>query len=92
MLVPITVQESKAYIGITLFMGVKKLPSVRLYWQTSDPLLHYSVISSIMSRDTHESITRCVHCVDNLSLEYDKSSPTYDTLQKIRWVFDEIRD
>lgn len=52
---------------------------------------HCSVVSSIMSRDRFESITRCLHCVDNNRLEFDRSSPSYDKLGKIKWLFDEIQ-
>ena len=36
---PVTVEEMKAYVGITILMGVVCLPRIEQYWQTSHELL-----------------------------------------------------
>jgi hypothetical protein len=85
-------EEFRAYLGICLYMGIKKLPSTRLYWSRDEPLLHCHVISQLMTRDRYEHITRCLHVASAPPSITDKDSPTYDKLHKIRWMLDEIRE
>jgi hypothetical protein len=42
---PLGVAEFRTYLAICLFMGVKKLPSIRLYWSRENMLLHCPIIS-----------------------------------------------
>jgi hypothetical protein len=89
---PLCLEEFRAYLGICLYMGIKKLPSTRLYWSRDEPLLHCHVISQLMTRDRYENITSCLHVASAPPSVTDKDSPTYDKLHKIRWMLDEIRD
>jgi hypothetical protein len=89
---PLGLQEFRAYIAMTLFMGVKKLPSTRLYWSRNEALFHCSVISQLMTRERYELITRCLHVANAPAHIMDHGSTTYDKLHKVRWLVDEVRD
>jgi hypothetical protein len=54
---PLGVMEFWAYIAIFLLMGLKKLPSRRMYWSREEPLYHCPLISQLMTRDRFELIT-----------------------------------
>lgn len=86
------VEEFQAYLSICLFVGVKKLPSIWLYWSRDNPLLHYLVISQIMARIRYELITRCLHVENALPSVKDHSNLTHDKLHKVRWMLDEVQD
>jgi hypothetical protein len=51
---PLGSEEFRAYLSICLLMGLKKLPSTRLYWSRDEPLFHCLVISQTMTRDRYE--------------------------------------
>jgi hypothetical protein len=88
---PLGLEEFRSYLSIFMYMGIKKLPSIRNYWARSDPLLQCPIISKIMTRERFEQITRCLHVANAPSTSTDPKSPTYDKLHKLRWMIDEIR-
>ena len=59
-----TAEEIKAFLGISILMGLVKLPSMRDNW-TTDPELSAPFSSNIMTRARFELIRRCLHFVDN---------------------------
>lgn len=77
------------WLGICIFMGLKKLPQVRSYWEVR-PFFGCPVIKSILCRDRFEAILRSIHLVNNDTLETDKSNPAYDKLAKCRWLFEKF--
>ena len=76
--------ELKAYFGFMILMGLCQLPKMRDYWAKSEQL-HYSPISSRISRSRFEAITRNLHFANNECL-LERGDPGYDKLQKIRPV------
>lgn len=84
---PLTVSEFKAWIALTLDMGILKKPSLRLYWST-DSILKTSFFPSVMARDRYFQILRYLHFADNRDEVKDKDSPGYDKLFKIRKLLD----
>jgi hypothetical protein len=66
--VDVTVQDIKAWLGIVLYMGVKKLPAIRHYWALGKEVLLCTIIHQITSCKRWESITRCIHLVYNSTL------------------------
>jgi hypothetical protein len=60
----LTVMELWAYIGILIYMGIKKEPYRQNYWSKCE-LLHCAVIPKVMSCRRWESVTRCLYLVDN---------------------------
>ena len=78
--------EIRGWLGITILMGCKRLPSVRQYWMRSQPFLYCELISSIMSLGRWEQIMRCLHLVDNNSIVRDVRDPRFDRIAKTRWL------
>jgi len=83
----VTPGEFKAWLGIVILMGLKVTLTVRDYWKKS-AFWHCPIISGVMTRDRFECILRCVHCVDNTTLETNKSARGYDKIGKVHWVID----
>lgn len=77
--------ELRAWIGLTILMGLKGTPSVRDYW-SRDSFFRCPLMRSVMSRDRFEAIKRCLHCVDNSTRPNEKSDPGYDKIGLVRWV------
>jgi hypothetical protein len=84
-------EEFRGYIGIYLLMGLKKLPSHRLYWSRDEPLFRCPLISQLMMRDRYELITRCLHVANAPADVSDPSSANYDKLHKVRWMLNEVQ-
>ena len=82
----LTVNEFKAWIALTLNMGIVKKPSLRLYWST-DEIFKTPFFSAVMSRDRYFQIMRYLHFVDNQEEVKDKNSPN-DKLFKVRKLLD----
>ena len=74
---PVTVDVMKAFIGLTLSMGIMKLPSRHDYWRKKK-FIFATNFSDIMSRDRFDMIWRYLHLQDN-------SVPDQDPLRKLRW-------
>lgn len=71
-------------------MGLKKLPSRKLYWSRDDALYKCPLIFQYMTEDRYELITLCLHVANAPPNVQDSSSPTYDNLHKVRWIIDEV--
>ena len=82
-------EEIKAYIGITILMGINRLPKHYDYWST-DPALHNFVIASCISCHRFEEIKRYLHFVDNDILP-KRGEEGYNKLGKVQPIIDEIR-
>ena len=65
------------FIGVTIYMGIVKLPSYRYHWRI-DSLFGTSIIPKIMSRDQFDLIKKFFHLNDN-----NLANPN-DKLYKIR--------
>ena len=78
--------DIRGWLGICILMGCKRLPGVRQYWMRSQPFLYCQLISSIMSCERWEDITRCLHLVDNSSVVRDVNDPRFDRIAKTRWL------
>lgn len=84
---PLTVSEIKAWIALTLDMGILKKPSLRLYWST-DSILKTPFFPAVVARDRYFQIMRYLHFTDNRDKVKDRDSPGYDKLFKIRKLLD----
>lgn len=83
----LTVDEFKAWIALTLNMGIVKKPSLRLYWST-EAVFKTPFFSAVMARDRYFQIMRYLHFVDNREEVKDKNAPGYDKLFKVRKLLD----
>ena len=77
-----SLDEMKAYLGFMVVMGVNQLPEIRDYWST-DTKLNNSFISSRITRQRFEEITRYIHFVDNTTLPL-RDEPGFHRLQKVQ--------
>ena len=83
----VTIEEMKAFIGITILMGIIQLPRFDMYWQTSNPLITTSGVSSIMSRIRFQQIFCYLHLADNAH-QIPADQPGHDKLYKVRNLLD----
>lgn len=63
----LTENELYAFLGINFCMGYNKLPSYKLYWNTSEDL-NVRSISKAMSRDRFQEILSNIHVNNNANL------------------------
>lgn len=89
---PLGLAELRAYLSMSLYMGIKKIPNCRLYWSTTEDFFHCIVISQILKRERFKAITRCLHVALAPLDVQDRKSPTYDKLHKVRWLVDDVCD
>ena len=82
-------EEIAAYFGFQILMSIVKEPEIRDYW-SRDPRLQYHSISSRISRERFEEVTRYLHFVDNSVLP-SRSEHGYNRLQKIQPIIDVVR-
>ena len=80
---PVTVEELKAWVALTLLMGIVKKPALRMYWIT-DATLNTPYFSHVMARDRYFQILRYLHFANNNEEIKDKNQPGYDKLFKVR--------
>ncbi|XP_025205105.1 piggyBac transposable element-derived protein 4-like [Melanaphis sacchari] len=80
---PITLEDMTKFIGLLLWMGVVKYPTISDYWSKAERYEN-NVASKIMSRNKFELILRFWHFADN------ETSDRSDRLYKIRNILDKI--
>lgn len=85
---PTDSNEIQIFLGINLFMGMKRLPSYRDYW-SSKPDFHDYYISSIMTVNRFGWLLSHLHFNDN-SLMPNRNEEGYDKLYKIRPIINYI--
>ena len=83
--VPTCALEMRAFIGVTILMGIKLMPTIRDYWKKNE-FLHCSMIPRVFIRNRFESLLHCLHLVDNRNNDTNKKSTGYDKLAKVRWI------
>lgn len=78
-----TNNEIRAFLGVTLAMGLTQVPSLNLYW-SKDKLFHNQFISSVMSRDRYFLLLKFLHFVDN------STADTTNRLYKIENILSKL--
>lgn len=81
-------EELRAWFGIVVLVGVKKLPSIHHYWRQSEKFLYCTVIPHVMTLGRWEAIQRCLHLKDNRIVQRDTSHAEFDRLAKSRWLLE----
>ena len=84
-----TKKDIMKYIGLTILMGVKRLPAVPDYWSRLW-LFSSSSFRSIMSSKRFDQITGNLHFTNNEEA-LPKDDPDYDRIWKIRPVLTHIQ-
>jgi hypothetical protein len=87
-----TVAGLKAFYAISIFMGLKKQPNVKTYWQRKGSFFHCPMISQIFTQDRHQQITKCLHITNLASYVANREEPGYDKMGQVRWLVDKIRE
>ena len=85
---PVTKDEMKAFIGITIHMGIVKLPRMAMYWST-DNLVHQGSVSSVMTQTRFFQIWRYFHLADNTQ-SLPREDPRFDKIYRVREFLDII--
>ena len=84
----LTVPELKAFLGITILMGVTQLPRLHCYWSTNYYLGAPHIVQAL-PRDRYLRILRELHFNDN-STAIPRGQPGHDRAHKVRPVLDSI--
>ena len=79
---PVTVDELKSWLALTLNMGLVNKPTIQSYWATENSTLTPFFIST-MSRTRYQQILRYLHFVDNSTLT-PRGQDGYNKLGKIQ--------
>jgi hypothetical protein len=77
---PVTVAELKSWVGCLIEMGLSKMPSIRMYWDTARG---HKLVSDRFTRDRFMAIKKYLHLADNTTIAAT-SVPHPDRLAKIR--------
>ena len=83
-------EEIKALIGILIVMGIVKIRSTDDYF-SDHPLLNFTTVKNIISRDRLRKLLRYLHLNDNTKIK-KKSDHGYDPLFKVRPVLDSLNE
>ncbi|KAL4009424.1 hypothetical protein ACER0C_003276 [Sarotherodon galilaeus] len=89
----LTEAELYHYIGITLYMGVLKLPKMRDFWRVNS-IFHVQYPSEVMTRDRFLTITWNIHMSDpaeDTLNDRKKGTTDYDCLHRLRPLYDSLR-
>ena len=83
-----TSNELRAYFGISIVMGINKLPQLALYW-SSDPFIGNNGIQSVMTKNRFEELKQFLHFNDS-SKQPKRGEANYDRLFKARPILDKV--
>ena len=83
-----TLPELKAWLGLTLEMGLVKKSNLKAHWST-DSVTKTPLFSNTMSRDYYLHIQRYLHFVNNCNAP-DQTDPNRDKLRKMRSFLDAL--
>lgn len=84
------IQELHSWLEICILLGIKILPNLCAYWQSSVPFLHCHVISSYMTQLRFEGITSYLHVVNDRGFPC-RDDPENEKLAKLQWLLSKIR-
>ncbi|XP_017288883.1 piggyBac transposable element-derived protein 4 isoform X2 [Kryptolebias marmoratus] len=85
--------EMYQYIGLTLYMGMLKLPKVKDFWRGSS-IFHVPYPHTVMSRARFLAIAWNVHMSNPAKDVFNdsrKGTADYDCLQRVRPLYDHLR-
>ena len=81
-----TPQELKAFMICSIYIGIKKLPNMRLYWMKSKPLFYCHVIAGIFSCNHFMALRRCLYITNPSKVCQERELSEYDKLWQMRWL------
>ena len=83
-----TLDEMKAFLGLHVLFGIKRLPATRLYW-SEDPLISVPFVQKVMSRNRFDKLSKYFH-VNNNANQVPREDAGHDKLFKVRPVLDRV--
>lgn len=89
----LTEAELYRYVGLTLYMGILKLPKVRDFWRANS-IFHVQFPAAVMSRDRFLAISWNIHLsspAEDALNDSRKGSDAYDCLHRVRPLYDSLR-
>ena len=81
---PVTIETMKAFIGLTLVMGITPMPHRHNYWRKAKWRFE-TPVGKVMSRDRFDLIWRYFHLQDSTIAPAEP-----DALWKLRWYIDTL--
>lgn len=84
-------EELLAFLGILLWTGMAKMPSLEDYWSRYPDILSGLQIAHYMSRDRFREIISCLHCADNKLARPRKGQAGHDPVWKISELLELFR-
>lgn len=86
---PVTLEDIKAFFGLTILMGILHLPSLDMYWQKKYWTTETPAFGKVMSRKRFTDIWKFLHFCDESNAP-DPDDPLKDRLYKIRPLIEGI--
>jgi hypothetical protein len=87
----LTIADLKAFMAIHMYMGMKKQPNYKTYWEKEGNFFHCPIIANIMTRELFIELRRCLHIIDPGTYKHiPKGDPCYDKLRQVQWLIEEI--
>jgi hypothetical protein len=88
----LTIAGLKAFLAIQMYMGMKRQPNMKSYWEKAGSFFHCPTISNIMTRERFRELVRCLHITNPEGYEnIQKGNPGYDKIRQVRWLVEKIR-
>jgi hypothetical protein len=88
----LTIAGLKAFLAIHMYMGMKRQPNMKSYWEREGSFFHCPTISNIMTRERFKELVRCLHITNpETYAHFEKGDPSYDKIRQVRWFVDEIK-
>jgi hypothetical protein len=75
----LSVARLKAFIAISILIGLKRQPNKKTYWNQKGSFFHCPIISSVFSRDRFQAITKCLHLTNPNSYVRNRKEVGYMT-------------
>ena len=84
----LSVADLKGYFGLCIMFGLNPRPRYKMYW-SHDPFLGNEGVRATMTKAHYEKISEYLH-ISNRESELERNDPSYDPLQKVRPLLDQI--
>jgi hypothetical protein len=82
--------ELRAFMGIRLWMGMRKQPNIKTFWAGEDDIFHCPKITGLFTRKHFETLSKCLHLTNMDDGMLDRNSPNFDKVAQCRWLIDVI--
>jgi hypothetical protein len=83
--------ELRAFMGVRLWMGMRKQPNIKTFWARDDDVFHCPRISGLFTRKRFETLSKCLHLTNMDDGMLDRNSLGFDKVAQCRWLIDVIR-